>query len=75
MRRALAVAAAAALAALTLTACGGSGSGQAATPAPATSAPGVDGSAGGGQLGDMQQKVDGADSAAAAAESDAAQNN
>jgi hypothetical protein len=55
------------VAALTLSACGGSSGSASAPPTVSQS--------GDPQLGGMQQKVDAAESAAAAAESDAAQNN
>lgn len=73
-RRAAALSAAL-LATLALTACGANGSGTGKGSAPAAGAPsaGASGSAvSGDRLGEMRQKVDAADSAAAAAESDAA---
>lgn len=73
-RRAVAMTAAL-LAALALTACGANGSATGKGGAPAAGAPsaGAGGSAASGdQLGQMRQKVDAADSAVAAAESDAA---
>lgn len=80
-RRTAALAAAAVLAVLTLTACGGSGANAGSgggAQVPATPAPGA--TAGGGtpadqQLKDMRQKLDAAESAVSAADSDAAQNN
>jgi uncharacterized lipoprotein YajG len=67
VRRSLAAVGIALVAVLTLTACGGgSSAGAGATPTVSPS--------GDPQLAGMQQKVDSADSAAAAAESDAAQN-
>lgn len=77
MRRALA-AATLTLAALTLTACG-TGTGATTHPpasaTPAATTPGSAGDTTDPQLGEMQQKVDAAQSAASAADSDAAQNN
>lgn len=70
MRRALAAAALACVAALTLAGCG-----HAAAPAPPAGAAPATASPDGKQLGDMQKKVDDAESAASSAESDAAQNN
>ncbi|MFD9690834.1 hypothetical protein ACFWXO_34315 [Kitasatospora sp. NPDC059088] len=66
---------AALLATLALTACGTNGTGPGRTSAPAAGSPsaGASGSAASGdRLGEMRKKVDAADSAAAAAESDAA---
>jgi hypothetical protein len=79
VRRTVAAAVTLVAAALALSGCGGSSDASHASgpsvPAGSTSAPPTASTTGDPQLGGMQQKVDVADSAAAAADSDAAQNN